>query len=51
MSTTEGYVLDTTVLILYARAGDAAAKLEEQFKLAQSPFRPVIAVVTLGDMR
>lgn len=44
------YLLDTGVLIIYARGKEAAGELERQFQLTQAPFKPVVSVVTVGEV-
>ena len=45
------YVLDTSVLLHYTRTNSpVAAQVETDYALLQSPFRPMICSVSLGEM-
>ena len=51
MGTTRDYLLDTGILILYARASTAGEAIEDRFHFRASPFKPMVSVVTLGEAR
>lgn len=51
MGTTRDYLLDTGILILYARASTAGKAIEDRFHFRASPFKPMVSVVTLGEVR
>lgn len=51
MGTTRDYLLDTGILILYARASTAGKAIEDRFHFRDSPFKPMVSVVTLGEAR
>lgn len=44
------YVLDTGVLILYARGKDAASEIEQQFHFLGAAFKPIVSAVTIGEV-
>ena len=44
------YLLDTGLLILYARGKEAAQEIERQFQFAATAFKPIISVVTVGEV-
>lgn len=46
----DAYLLDTGVLILYARGSDAGKAIEAQFRFKASAYRPLVCVVTLGEI-
>ena len=45
------YLLDTTVLLLLLRGGKRAARINEQHGLRDSRIRPLISIVTHGEIR
>ena len=46
----DAYLLDTGVLILYARGADAGEAIEARFQFKATPYRPLVCVVTLGEI-
>jgi tRNA(fMet)-specific endonuclease VapC len=44
------YLLDTNILVLYIRAGDLAKRIEERFALRQSLYKPMISIVSVGEI-
>ncbi|MBL9210207.1 MAG: PIN domain-containing protein [Opitutaceae bacterium] len=51
MTAATAYLLDTNVVLHATRQGSpVAAAVEAQFKLSQSPFRPAICEVTVGEL-
>jgi predicted nucleic acid-binding protein len=51
MTAAPAYLLDTNVVLHATRQGSqVAAAVEAQFKLSQSPFRPAICEVTVGEL-
>ncbi len=44
------YLLDTTVLLHWTRGKSQAEELERQFHLGQSPLRPLVCEVSLGEL-
>ena len=47
----EIYLLDTNVLVLYARASKIGQRLEQEFSFSKSLFKPLVCIVTLGEIR
>ena len=45
------YLLDTNILVAYIRANALGRYVEETYGLQSSPFRPLICVVTVGEIR
>lgn len=45
------YLLDTGIVLHYARASAACSRVEQECGLAVSTFRPMVCVVTLGEIR
>lgn len=45
------FLLDTNILLHYARKSDVYIEIERQFHLQASPFSPFVCVVTLGEIR
>ncbi|MFW6107275.1 MAG: PIN domain-containing protein [bacterium] len=45
------YLLDTNILVAYIRANALGQYVEESFALRASHFRPLIRVVTVGEIR
>jgi len=45
------YLLDTNILVAYARANRLGEYIERRYALRASPFRPIICVVTVGEIR
>jgi predicted nucleic acid-binding protein len=46
----ESYLLDTTVLLHWTRGDHQAKSIDEQFHLTESPLRPLVCEVSLGEM-
>lgn len=44
------YLLDTNVLLFWLRGENVCARIDEQFQLTTSGFRPLICEVTLGEI-
>jgi len=45
------YLLDTNVVLITTRAGNpAAAAIDQQFRLRDSPFRPAVCEVSVGEL-
>jgi len=44
------YLLDTNVLIEYARASIAGAALEAKYQFQASSFKPLVCIVTIGKV-
>lgn len=44
------YLLDTTVLLHWARNSPQATSIDQQFQLSQSRLRPLVCEVSLGEM-
>ena len=44
------YLLDTSILVAYIRAGDVGEYVETQFGLRASPHRPLMSVVSIGEV-
>ena len=44
------YVLDTNVLIHYARASVAGRAVEKEYQFQATPFKPFVCVVTVGEV-
>lgn len=45
------HILDTNILIAYIRAGALGQHIEAKYRLQASPFRPLICVVSVGEVR
>lgn len=45
------YLLDTNVLLLLVRGGPHGAALDEQFGLSAAALRPLVCIVTHGEIR
>src|SRR4051794_38037110 len=45
------FLLDTNILIHYARADALARWIEAQYSLNRSPTSPIISIVTVGEVR
>lgn len=45
------YLLDTNVVLHYARKSDVYVAIERQYNLQSSSFSPLVCVVTLGEIR
>lgn len=45
------YILDTNILLAYIRAGGLGQHIEAKYGLRASPFRPLICVVSVGEVR
>jgi tRNA(fMet)-specific endonuclease VapC len=43
-------ILDTNVLLAFIRAGNLGQRIEEQFQLRSSPFRPLLSVISVGEI-
>ena len=51
MSTTQGYLLDTNIVLHATRANSpVSAAIDAQFQLRDSPFRPTICEVTVAEL-
>ncbi len=44
------FLLDTSVLLAFIRAGELGQRIEEQFQLRNSPFRPLLSVISAGEI-
>lgn len=44
------YLLDTGVLIIYARGKAAAEEMETHFHFIHAPFKPIVSAVTIGEV-
>lgn len=44
------YLLDTNILVAYVRAGPLGEHIEDTYKLSVSPYKPLISVVTVGEI-
>ncbi|MBL7133464.1 MAG: type II toxin-antitoxin system VapC family toxin [Phycisphaerae bacterium] len=44
------YLLDTNILLAYIRAGKLGEQIERTYKLSASPYKPLISVVTVGEI-
>ena len=44
-------ILDTNVLIQLVRANDAGQRINEELGLAERPERPLISIITVGEVR
>lgn len=44
------YLLDTGVILLLARGGESARRLDAEFGLRGSPFRPLVCSVSIGEL-
>lgn len=45
------FLLDTNIILHYARESDVYAAIEQKFHLRASKFSPLVCVVTLGEIR
>jgi tRNA(fMet)-specific endonuclease VapC len=50
MSTAPLYLLDTNVVIHYARGKAVGEQIEKDYSLTSTPYRPLICVVTKGEV-
>ena len=51
MSATRGYLLDTNIVLHATRENSPVSKaVDTQFQLRNSPFRPIICEVTVGEL-
>lgn len=50
-SSSGAFVLDTSILVLYARWGDTAKLVEQRFGLITASVRPMVCEVSVGEMR
>jgi predicted nucleic acid-binding protein len=48
--TAPAYLLDTGIVLLATREGDAAKAIDAQFHLSASSFRPAICEVSVGEL-
>jgi len=44
------YLLDTNILLAYIRKGKVGEYVEDTFHLMSSPYRPLVCVVSLGEI-
>lgn len=44
------YLLDTNILVAYIRAGSLGRYIEDMYKLSASPYKPLISVVSVGEI-
>ncbi len=51
MPSSPAYLLDTGILIHYARASTIGQAVEEKFNFKSSGFKPVVCAVTLGEIQ
>lgn len=51
MPAAEAYLLDTGILIVYARGKEPAQEMEKRFHFSEASFKPIVCVVTLGEIR
>lgn len=42
-------LLDTNILVALTRQGDLGKAIEKRFRLLNSPFRPLVCVVSIGE--
>lgn len=50
MGSATTYLLDTNVLVALIRAGKLGKHIEQAYQLSAQPFKPLISVVTIGEM-
>lgn len=51
MADTRDFLLDTNVLVHYARGSEVAQTIENTYCFRKAPFKPLICSVTLGELR
>ena len=45
------YILDTNVLVQYARASILGKRIENRFGFTRSAFKPLVSIVTIGEIK